>query len=729
MFPLPASATRVSSASSASPVRLQGLVQSISIMTRGAAVLALGLLLAACGKDGTSTVNPTPGIASLEPTQLTQGSGETTIQVLGSDFVRSSEVRFKGAARPTQFVGRSELRATLTAADLATAGTATIVVVNPEPGGGTSNPMQIVIGVAQNPAPTLASLSPGSAVVGSPATTVTLTGTGFVAQSRVIVGNFQERPTTWVSATQLRVQLSDSLLAAGGTLQLRVLNPAPGGGASTFVPFEVRMPQPAITSLGTTQTAAGQPPLVLRVNGTGFAPGSTVHVNGTAVPTAFVNAGALDATLGENLLRAPGTLSVTVVNGGPGGGTSAALSLQVVAATPEITLLPSAGASAGRPGFTLYVHGRGFIEGTVVRWNGAERPTQYLSGTRLSATISSADVAAPGTAQITVQSAGGTSAAAAFTVRAVGAGTITSQHALPIPGRDLVYDPGTSRLYVTVRASAGTNPNSVAAVNPSTGAVADAAFVGSEPGRIARSDDGQFLYVGLNGASAVRRVALATLAPGLQWSLPAGEVAGDLEVLPGRPRSVAVSRQRPGYSPPLEGVTIYDDGAARPQSSPGHTGGNRIEVLESASVLYGYNNAHTGFEFFTMGVDATGVRHSATTGGLVGGFYTDIVGESGRIYGTDGSIVDAERRVRLGSIGGGIALAVDPRLGRAFVLTESGIRVYDLNTFQLLGSVAVSGGFEHPALLVSRLVRWGNDGVAFLDEDQLFIVRSPLFGP
>lgn len=692
-------------------------------------MLALAVLLASCGKDGTGTVNPTPGIASLEPNQLTQGSGETIIQVLGSDFVRASQVRFNGAARPTEYVARSELRATLSAADLATARTATIVVVNPEPGGGTSNPVQLVIDVAQNPVPTVASLSPASASVGSPATTVTLNGTGFVPQSRVFVDNFQERPATYVSATQLRVQLSDSLLATGRTLALRVVNSEPGGGVSAPVAFEVRMPQPAVTSLGATQTPAGQPGYVLRVNGTGFVSGSVVHVNGAPVSTAFVNAGALDATLDEGLLRAPGTLSVTVVNAGPGGGTSAPMQLQVVAAAPEITLLPSAGASAGRPGFTLYVHGRGFIEGAVVRWNGNDRPTQYLSGTRLAAAIPAADVAAPGVAQITVQSPGGTSAAAGFTVRTVGAASVTSQNALPIPGRDVVYGPGTGRLYVTVQGSAGTNPNSVVEINPATGAVVRSVFVGSEPGRIARSRDGQFLYVGLNGASAVRRVEVASLAAGLQWSLGAGEVAGDIEVLPGHPRSVAVSRQRPGYSPPLEGVTIYDDGVARPQSSPGHTGGNRIEVLESGSLLYGYNNAHTGFEFFTMGVDAAGVRHSVTSGGLVSGFYTDIVGQAGRIYGTDGSIVDAERRVRLGSIGGGVAMAVDPGLGRAFVLTESGIRVYDLNTFQLLGTVAVSGGFAHPALLVSRLVRWGNDGLAFLDEDQLFIVRSPLFGP
>lgn len=686
------------------------------------ALLAALVVLTACG-DGTGSSNPIPKLSTLEPNQVEQGSAETSIQVLGSDFVESSVVRFKGAPRPTQFVSRTELTVTLSAADLASAGTAQLVVVSPEPGGGTSNPSTLTIGPAVL---RLSSLSPAFATVGSGPMTVTLTGTAFVPQSVVVVGNFDVRPTTYVSPTQLRVQLSDSLLAAGGVLPVRVANPE--GGLSPAVNFEVRTPQPAVSSLGATQTFAGQPLYVLRVNGAGFIPASVVRVNGAPVQTAFVNTGALDATLTEAHLRTAGTLAVTVVNNPPGGGTSTPMNFQVVVGTPEITLLPSAGATAGGPGFTLYVHGRGFVEGAVVRWNGADRTTQYLSGTRLSATLSAADVAAAGTAQVTVSTSAGSSPPVTFTVRTPGAATATASQAISLAGRDLVYDPGTGRLFVTV--TAGTHASSVAEINPATGAVVRAANVGSGPGRIARSDDGQFLYVGLNGASAVRRVTLATLAPGLQWSLGSGQVAGDLAVLPGRPGSVVVSRQRPGYSPPLEGVTIYDDGTARPESSSGHTGGNRIEVLESASVVYGYNNAHTGFEFFTMGVNAAGIRHSVVTGGLLSGFGTDIVGAAGRIYGTDGSVVDAERATRLGRLGtGGAGVAVHPALGRAFVLTGTGIAVYDLNTYQLLGTVPAPAGFDQFGLSYSTLVRWGDDGVAYLDQDQLFIIRSPIFGP
>jgi hypothetical protein len=208
-------------------------------------------------------------------------------------------------------------------------------------------------------------------------------------------------------------------------------------------------------------------------------------------------------------------------------------------------------------------------------------------------------------------------------------------------------------------------------------------------------------------------------------------VAGEIKVVPGQPHTVAVSRQSPGTSPPLAGVTIYDDGLPRSQSSPGHTGGNRIEFLDKPDTLYGYNNAHTGFEFFTISIDAAGARHAFTTGGLISGFYTQITGGAGRIYGTDGSIVDAERRVKVGSFPTSTSsMTVDPVLGRAFMLQDNGIAVYDLNNYQLLGTVPVTGvALDHPAVAYPHVVRWGNDGVAFLDSDEVFLVRSPLFGP
>ena len=57
----------------------------------------------------------------------------------------SSEVRWNGEARPTNFISSSQLQAAITAADIVTTGTATVTVFNPSPGGGLSEPLSFSV--------------------------------------------------------------------------------------------------------------------------------------------------------------------------------------------------------------------------------------------------------------------------------------------------------------------------------------------------------------------------------------------------------------------------------------------------------------------------------------------------------------------------------------------------------------------------------------------------------
>ncbi|HET6690047.1 MAG TPA: IPT/TIG domain-containing protein, partial [Miltoncostaeaceae bacterium] len=90
---------------------------------------------------------------------------------------------------------------------------------------------------------------------------------------------------------------------------------------------------------------------------------------------------------------------------------------QAIAPVPLVTGLSRP--VAGSPGATLTVDGTGFMLRSVVRWNGADRPTTYVSGGRLTAQLPAADVAVPGTAQVTVftsPAGGGLSVAQTATV-------------------------------------------------------------------------------------------------------------------------------------------------------------------------------------------------------------------------------------------------------------------------------------------------------------------------
>src|SRR4026207_509839 len=56
---------------------------------------------------------------------------------------------------------------------------------------------------------------------------------------------------------------------------------------------------------------------------------------------------------------------------------------------------------------------------------------------------------------------------------------------------DLVYSASAGRIYARVPSCAGGSGNSLKAIDPSTGLVTSATFVGSEPNKLAISDDGQ----------------------------------------------------------------------------------------------------------------------------------------------------------------------------------------------------------------------------------------------
>ncbi|MDA8099122.1 MAG: IPT/TIG domain-containing protein, partial [Nitrospiraceae bacterium] len=89
--------------------------------------------------------NPLPAVSSLLPAVVTAGAGDLSLNVNGSGFIAGSTVQWNGADRLTSYLTSTQLAATIPAADLVTAGTATVTVVNPTPGGGTSNGLTFVI--------------------------------------------------------------------------------------------------------------------------------------------------------------------------------------------------------------------------------------------------------------------------------------------------------------------------------------------------------------------------------------------------------------------------------------------------------------------------------------------------------------------------------------------------------------------------------------------------------
>jgi len=84
--------------------------------------------------------NPVPFIGQpLTPASAKPGTHGLTLEVGGVGFVSTSQVQWNGLALPTAFVSGQRLTAAVPASSLAKPGSVLITVVNPAPGGGTSN--------------------------------------------------------------------------------------------------------------------------------------------------------------------------------------------------------------------------------------------------------------------------------------------------------------------------------------------------------------------------------------------------------------------------------------------------------------------------------------------------------------------------------------------------------------------------------------------------------------
>ncbi len=100
----------------------------------------LSLTLAALSGGLLFARNPSPLVnQSLSPVSAAPGGAAFTLTVTGTGFVNGAVVDWNGSARSTRFVNSSKLTASITAADIASAATASVTAVNPSPGGGVSN--------------------------------------------------------------------------------------------------------------------------------------------------------------------------------------------------------------------------------------------------------------------------------------------------------------------------------------------------------------------------------------------------------------------------------------------------------------------------------------------------------------------------------------------------------------------------------------------------------------
>ena len=84
--------------------------------------------------------NPVPLVTQpLVPASVAPGGAQFTLTVNGTGFVPASVVNWNGSVLPTTFVSYDQLTAVVPASGVTSAGTASVTVTSPNPGGGASN--------------------------------------------------------------------------------------------------------------------------------------------------------------------------------------------------------------------------------------------------------------------------------------------------------------------------------------------------------------------------------------------------------------------------------------------------------------------------------------------------------------------------------------------------------------------------------------------------------------
>ena len=227
------------------------------------AVALLAIFAAAACNDYGNTFQSPGGalITFLSPRQMSAcpapctNNPNFTLTVNGTGFVAKTLVQWNGknlqTTVPTDSSGNplgNVVTATVPASLIATAGTAVVNTINPNSNYGTgtnglSNTLVFIINNPPNPVPTVSSVSPACAVVGSPLS-ITVTGTNFMnvaapsgstptqfstlnwtlGSSQLQLSPYTANPIT-VTATQITATIPATSISAAGTATVTVYNP------------------------------------------------------------------------------------------------------------------------------------------------------------------------------------------------------------------------------------------------------------------------------------------------------------------------------------------------------------------------------------------------------------------------------------------------------------------------------------------------------------------------
>ncbi len=170
----------------------------------------------------TPTPNPAPAISSVSPSP---GTALTPyiLTINGSGYYAATTVTLGGT--PLTIASRTATQLTVNVPAFV-AGTYSLVVTNPAPGGGSATQSYTI----NNPLPVINNVTPSGATAGVPLS-FTINGAQFASNATVTLNGV---PLTVSFVNNGRLDVTGAAFTTAGTYFLAVTNPAPGGGLASI---------------------------------------------------------------------------------------------------------------------------------------------------------------------------------------------------------------------------------------------------------------------------------------------------------------------------------------------------------------------------------------------------------------------------------------------------------------------------------------------------------------
>lgn len=426
----------------------------------------------------------------------------------------------------------------------------------------------------------------------------------------------------------------------------------------------------------------------------------------------------------------------------------------IVYGAPTITSIGAGTVQINSGPQTVQITGNNFYPQSVVLVAGVAQATSFVSNSALTATIAASSLTAIGELPLIVVNptpGGGASSAA----------TLTPYQTLLIDPAAVVSVPATGKLYAAIPSSATTNPNTVIPIDPTTGTMGTPISVGNNPGLLAASSDGSYLYVANQGDYTVQRINLGTntvertfpYTPNIYCATCTNLTATDLATVPGSPQEILLSQG--------SWLTLYNDAGLVNYVSSGSCcyadpDFGSIALAGNPLTVYGLPFSFGGSYFQMASLTSSGLQYTlphGSTSGPNNSTGAQLISDGTLLYTSAGQVWNPATQTEIGtfpvtsinitSYPNMRALTLDTSLGEIYWIgyqdyvspnssLAAVISAYGMKSYALTGILAFPQ-IDYPFL--DGLVRWGSDGLAFLGagagqtDQELYLLRSSVVSP